>query len=153
MLFLTTLSSLGVLWGINIYITENKSKNWPITTAIVKESRVIAVKGKYGVSFCPEWSYEFSINTKIYNSSRNAFGVYSCFNTLNKAESALNIHPIGSKVNAIYNPDNPDQAALQLSSSGSLYWMLILIGSLCMFAGIMMLSIFIQTQKNEGVLM
>ena len=149
-LFLIVLSGLGVIWGVNIYITEKNAKNWPTTIAIVKESRVFESKAKNGVSYCPKWSYEYYLNTEKYSSSRNAFGFFSCFNNRKKAELELNSHPVGSEVQVIYNPDDPNHAALQLSSSGSVYWMLILVGGLCILCGVMILTILFKTRTNES---
>ncbi|MEQ1620938.1 MAG: DUF3592 domain-containing protein [Methylococcales bacterium] len=149
-IFLIALSSLGVFWGVNIYITEENAKNWPTTIAIVKESRVIESKSKSGVGYCPEWHYEFYLNSKKYISSRNAFGFFSCSNSRKKAELELNSHPIGSEVQVIYNPDDPKHAALQLSSSSSVYWMLILVGGLCVLGGVMILTILFKSRTNRG---
>ena len=150
-LFLTTLSALGFLWGVKIYSTEKNSKNWPSTIGTVVESRVIGPTGRRNPSYSPEWKYEFYVKSVSYSSTRNAFGVFKGFRKKNNAELELNRHPVGSKVKVIYNPDNPSHAALQLSSSGSLYWMLIFVGGLCTLTGVMILTVLFKSPKVEGI--
>ncbi len=147
-LFLIILRSLGVLWGVNIYFTEKNSQNWPSTIAVVKESKVIGPIGKKQDTYSPEWTYEYFVNSKKYISKRTAFGVHKGFNNKSKAELELSRHPVSSEVKVIYNPENPSHAALELSSSGSLYWMLIFAGVLCIFAGVMILTVLIKSNKN-----
>ncbi len=150
-LFLTTLSCLGFIWGVKMYNTEKNSPNWPSTIGTVVESSVIGPTGRRYPSYSPRWKYEFYVNSVKYNSTRNAFGVFKGFLNKSNAELELNRHPVGSKVKVIYNPENPSHAALQLSSSGSLFWMLIFVGGLCSLTGVMILSVLIKSPKVEGI--
>ena len=153
--FLIGLSAIGFLWGVNIYLNEKNSTNWPKALAIVSSSKITELKGKNGVSYCPQWTYQFFVDEKQYSSSRTAFGTYQCHSHRKSAEVELNQHPIGSKISAIYNPDNPSHAALRLSNSGSLYWMLIFVGLLCMAGGVIslvgILKISKQGKNSSGI--
>lgn len=153
--FLMVLSAIGFLWGVKIYLNEKNSTNWPKTLATVSSSKIIELKGKTGVSYCPEWTYQFFVDEKQYSSSRTAFGTFQCHSQRRSAEIELNQHPIGSKISAIYNPDNPSHAALRLSNSGSLYWMLIFVGLLFMTGGVINLLVILkiskQGKKSSGI--
>lgn len=150
-LFLTTLSALGFLWGLKINSSEKNSKNWPSTIGTVVESRVIGPTGRLHPTYSTQWKYEFYVKSVKYSSTRNAFGVFKGFRQKNNAELELNRHPVGSKVKVIYDPENPSYAALQLSSSGSLYWMLIFVGGLCTLTGVMILTVLFKYPKVEGI--
>jgi hypothetical protein len=147
--FLMALSAIGFLWGVNIYLNEKNSTNWPRTIAIVSFSEIIELKGKTGASYCPKWTYQFFVDGKQHSSSGTAFGTYQCYSQRKSAENELNQHPIGSKISAIYNPDDPSHAALRLSNSGSFFWMLVFVGMLCMTGGTLILSVLLGIPKQR----
>ncbi|MGZ8236998.1 MAG: DUF3592 domain-containing protein [Methylobacter sp.] len=96
------------------------------------------------------WFWVFNVSL-----GRAVFGTYQCHSHRKSAKVELNQHPIGSKMSAIYNPDNPSHAALRLSNSGSLYWMLIFVGLLCMTGGVIslvgILKISKQGKNSSGI--
>ncbi len=130
------------MWqGIIIYFDTKNSVHWPKAEATVLATKIKESRGKFGVTYCPEWDYYFSVDGKQYNSTRAVFESCKCHSYRKNAELELNKHPIGSKVFAIYDPENPSKAALRLSNDSPFNMLLILFCMLIVFEIIVLIVI------------
>ena len=147
--FVVCLGVLLVFWGLQIYNDEKNSQYWPSTSGTVIQTELIRSCCRGGVSFTPSWTYEYFIDSKRYTSYRTTFGSADTYSNEVKAQQVLSSHPIGSKVSVIYNPNNHNKAALQLSNSTSFYWLLLFVGLLCIIIGLFILKV-VPIHKNEN---
>jgi hypothetical protein len=141
--------NLLIFWGLQTHYDEKNSQYWPSTTGTVIQTELIRNCCRGGVSYTPRWTYEYYINSKKYSSYRTTFGSTKAYPNKIKAQNVLSLHPVGSKVNLIYNPEKHNKAALQLSSSPSFIWLVIFTGGLIMLVGIFVLKID-STRESEN---
>jgi Protein of unknown function (DUF3592) len=130
-LIFIVLTLLGIIFfamGINKNIEFNNARNWPKIEAFIESQKVVEIKSKLGISYCPQWTYSYSVNGVQYMSSKSAFGDSKCTGWIKLAKKELDKKPIGTKVFAIYDPKNPKNAALKILNENSSDSMLIFLG-------------------------
>jgi len=144
---LTLISSVFFIIGTNIYFNEVSSANWPKTDAVIKSSKVNMLPGKRGITYCPEWTYSFTVGQQTFISNRTAFGIVTCHKTQKNAEKELDKHPVGSKILTIYDPNDPSKAALNMTKSTFFPFEMIFIGLLCFGSGLFIIKTVYSTNK------
>jgi|WetSurSiteA1Bulk_404760.scaffolds.fasta_scaffold02003_4 hypothetical protein len=97
---------IGVDSAWNSYIVhKNKaaSKNWPVTTGEVTETKITMIPDEDGTDYLPMITYHYYVS-----------GVeYFCKNGIHirgfrdEAEKDLSLFPIGTKIQVSYNPNSP----------------------------------------------
>ncbi len=98
-----------VVAGIQSGILALGSSSWPEVPGTILTSHVVAHQGR-GVSYSPEATYRYSVNSVSYESSRiwlSGFG-----NDQNWAERVAARYPVGASVSVFYRPSNPALAVL-----------------------------------------
>jgi hypothetical protein len=122
------LFGVGLLrFGVAGLIREFRANDWPRTSGIIVGTQISGGEGRN--LWCAHWIYGYMVNKHIYAGSRTHLEASSCHRRKIGAENELKSHPLGSKVSIVYDPENPQNAALGVSADrGAFWWFLNLAG-------------------------
>jgi len=118
----TVLPVLGIFGGIGWFLNKKSkearalritAKNWTSTTGKVITSRV-EVSGGEHTSVYPRIVFEYHVYGKKYTGSQIKAGdIHWASYTSRASYDMVDKYPIGSEVTVYYDPENPQQAALE----------------------------------------
>lgn len=98
------------------------SQSWPTTTGKVLAAEVQARRSRSGsghtTSYYPVIFYEYQVAGQVYRSNVLQLGG-EVGGGASRAQQKVMAYPAGSSVQVYYNPDNPQQAALERGSTRS----------------------------------
>jgi len=118
----TVLPMLGIFGGIGWFLNKKSkeakalreaARNWASTTGKVITSRVEVSGGDY-TSVSPFIVYQYNVYGRDYSNSQikagdvhmSSYGSRDSYNIVDK-------YPVGADVTVFYNPENPQQSALE----------------------------------------
>ena len=108
----------GIGWFLNKKSKEAKSlreaaRNWATTTGKIITSRVEVSGGEY-TSVRPFVVYQYNVYSQDYSNSQIKAGdVHMSSYNSRAAYDKVDKYPVGSEVTVYYNPEDPQQSALE----------------------------------------
>jgi len=118
----TVLPMLGIFGGIGWFLNKKSkearalqqaAKNWASTTGKVITSRV-EVSGGDHTTVSPHIVFTYSVYGKEYTSSQIKAGdIHMSSYGSRKAYDTVDKYPVGAEVTVYYDPENPEQSALE----------------------------------------
>lgn len=118
----TVLPMLGIFGGIGWFLNKKSkeakalreaAKNWASTTGKVTTSRVEVSGGEY-TSVSPFIVYQYNVYDRDYSNSQIKAGdVHISSYSSRAAYDMADKYPVGSEVTVYYNPEDPQQSALE----------------------------------------
>ncbi|WP_295851762.1 DUF3592 domain-containing protein [uncultured Xylophilus sp.] len=117
----------GIMLGsfaIEGLVAQESARSWPTTAGVVRSEKIHPSNGRMGLHWCVSWSYEYTINGKIYTGDRRTFGAFDCHRRRKNAENEAHSLPVGTRVVVFYQPEAPSNATLSATSESSFLWWL-----------------------------
>ncbi len=111
--FMFPLGALVFIGGLGDVVHAVQSANWPMATGKVLSSEVEHHFGK-GPQFSANVRYEYQVDGQRLEGSTIHFSQRR-FRFAANAEDAISRYPVGSEVNVLYDPDEPETAVLDTS--------------------------------------
>lgn len=114
-------------------VAKSSAANWPRVQATIESGYVYETHSRRS-QWCPNWNYAYAVAGNIYRSNKMEPTLTTsrrCFPTKEIAEKSMKDLPVGSRVFASYDPDNPSQSAIVVETIG--FFEFLLIGSGCAF--------------------
>ena len=118
----TVLPMLGIFGGIGWFLNKkskeakilrNAARNWASTTGKITKSRV-EVTGGERATISPHIVFEYNVYGRDYSGSQIKAGdVHWASYTSRAAYDVVDKYPVGSEVTVFYDPENPEQSALE----------------------------------------
>jgi hypothetical protein len=118
----TVLPMLGIFGGIGWFLNKKSkeakalrdaARNWPSTVGKVITSRAEVSGGEY-TSVVPFIVYQYNVYGRDYSNSQIKAGdVHMSSYSSRAAYDKVDKYPVGSEVTVYYNPENPQQSALE----------------------------------------
>lgn len=137
-LFLALLGGSFVLILGRGYLRAKETRNWPIHSAVIVVSAVGERKtGDIPTDYFHELVYEYQVEGKFYRAERIKRRENPHFKEEAKIAPAVEQWPVGKKVEAFVNPEDPTEAVLdhETKAPGYSIWFpgLFLVGGLVVF--------------------
>jgi hypothetical protein len=118
----TVLPMLGIFGGIGWFLNKKskearalkeEAKNWASTTGKVVSSRV-EVSGGDHTTVSPHIVFQYNVYGRDYSGSQIKAGDehWASYNS-RAAYDIVDKYPVGTEVNVYYDPENPEQSALE----------------------------------------
>ena len=101
-----------IIFGLFTLRETSRSRGWARTDGRVVSSNVNTFTGKSGTTWRPMIVYAYSIGGVRFMSTRIAFHSLASGNRADAAKVAAR-YPAGSAVRVLYDPQDPEQAALE----------------------------------------
>lgn len=118
----TVLPMLGIFGGIGWFLNKKSkeakalreaAKNWAFTTGKIVTSRV-EVSGGDHTTVSPHVVFQYSVYGREYSGSQIKAGdVHISSYSSRTAYDTVDKYPVGSEVTVYYDPENPEQSALE----------------------------------------
>ncbi len=133
------LGSLGFGWVS--YQADQAAKQWPvvegqITEASVRESTSRDSGGYEKHHFTPEVVYEFQVEGESYTSNRLTPSFQTSYSDATEAQAVLATYPKGLRVEVHYDPQDPNQAALDVEGGSPAAWLAGILGACFALGGL-----------------
>lgn len=146
--FCLVFGGLGI--GLILYSRKQHQKaaasqNWPvvdaqIVLAEVREQRDLDAEGDLRQTYYPHVEYTYQVAGITYQGKTIAFGGRKGFSSPRNAEKEIAAYPVGARVKAYYNPQNPKEAVLEQRAVGTNFLQIVgaiaLLIALCLLCGI-----------------
>lgn len=107
-------------WALNSYREQMRAHRsyLPVSARVLKsEVKTLPGTGSSPDTYMPSVRYEFEVGDKRYIAERLHF-LGSSYNDIAEARRRLERFPVGAKVTAYYDPDDPERAVLDNSAPG-----------------------------------
>jgi len=118
----TVLPMLGIFGGIGWFLNKKSKEakalraaagNWASTTGKVVTSRV-EVSGGDHTTVSPHIVFQYNVYDKEYSNSQIKAGdIHMSTYSSRNAYDIVDKYPVGSEVTVYYDPENPEQSALE----------------------------------------
>ncbi|WP_081765237.1 DUF3592 domain-containing protein [Robbsia andropogonis] len=139
---------------------QTQERSWPSVTATIEAHRVdsFSVRGR-ATSWRPVWLYSYDVDGVRYRVDSDTLrGGYSASSYTSKdiAEENAETRPVGSKVLAYYNPQNPKQSVLDRRYDGphfdfGLSLLMFIIAAPCLFLTSMACVLWSRLSSPAGI--
>ena len=86
------------------------ANSWPTTDGTITSARIESHRGDDSTTYSAEFTYQYEVGGNKFEGDR-----YNFFNVSGSRKSAkkrLNAHPVGSKTDVYYDPDNPSNSVM-----------------------------------------
>ncbi len=119
---------IGILGIVALVMTYDalEERFWDTTEGRVVETYIEQRPTRGVDKYAPFVVYAYTANGKTYQSNLITHGEIPLLNDRD-AQKAIAKYPVGSTVKVHYNPDNPAEATLALSSGSSMFFVWILL--------------------------
>lgn len=114
---------------------SSRSKSWPTVPGIITRSEVKVWQRDGNTHYQPDIAYSYSVEGRIYSSSRITVGDLAIDNNVTKAKRLQAEYPAGKEINVYYDPELPQSAVLQPGTRPGDY-MLAVITAIFFFVGL-----------------
>jgi Protein of unknown function (DUF3592) len=140
---LALLAAVG--WYVGGWLDYRSARDWPLRDAMVVSATVDvsyssdtntknSMAGE-APSYIPVVRYRYTADGKERQSEDTFLNGAPVFNTMEEAQGELVDYPVGSRIKAVVNPDDPDQAVLVVNQPDLVgYLILAIFGAL--FCGV-----------------
>jgi hypothetical protein len=105
----------------------HSAQSWQKVAGTVRFAEIIESHGR-STTWCPKWTYQYTVNGQEYFASRTAVGTVTCQRYQQWAEAKLKQHPVGASVDVYFDPENPASAALSIAPDGGIWWFVSIVG-------------------------
>lgn len=126
-IFIAVGGCIAFFFGKPILDKAKASESWPSTQGTVLSSEVVRSRDSDGdTMYAADVVYSYSVNDQIYESSQIKIGPKSKSSSSSGAYKVRNKYPKGSTVTVYYDPNAPEEAALEAGVSFNSYIILMI---------------------------
>lgn len=94
--------------------THTARTEWVEVTATITASSVLTIRSKDGNNYAPDLAFTYAYGGEDFQSNRYSFGSISTSDRA-FARDVIQRHPVGAEVTARVDPENPEEAVLEVS--------------------------------------
>ena len=137
------------IYAIGIFFSAKESENWPSETGIIIQSDIIRRSNEGRVTYYPKIEYEYIVDGKKFANKDIFVGGMGEGGNESKAESIIELYPVGKQAPVYYDPEKPQVSALIIGINYGHYFMFIIPGFFIIFGvyGIFNTELFIVQKR------